>query len=187
MRRSPIILLILLVALGTLYWYLQQPGNTLQQALATSTPTAPAPLPDLIGADQGPVSRISLQSAEGKRVVIEKANGFWQVTADRQGPADPNLAEDAARTVLSLRLVARLEQAPDPAGTGLAQPAYTVALSLKNGVTNTFQIGKPTVTGSGYYVQANDGSVVIVDKDSLDILLHYLNQPPFPETATPTP
>jgi len=183
MRRSTIILLILLTALGVLYWYMQKPGNAIQQAFATRTTTAPVMLTSLIGPDQGPVSRISIQSAAGQPVILENNNGLWQVTADRQGPANPDLAAEAAKTVMSLRLVTKLEKAPDPAGTGLDHPAYTVSLILLDGSPYTFKVGKLTVTESGYYILANDGSVVVVDKGKIDALTSLASKPPFLGTA----
>ena len=187
MRRSTLILIGCALALGLLTWYMQKPGNVIQQALATPTTKAPLPF-NLLGPEQGPVSRIKIESASGKQVTLENAGGTWLVTTDHQGPADPDLAENASRTVMALRLVSQFETAPDPAGSGLAQPAYTVRLTLQDGSPYTFQVGNETVTGSGYYVQPNQGKVVILEKDNIETLIKMVDAPPFLATqAAPTP
>jgi hypothetical protein len=185
MRRSTLILIGCALALGLLTWYMQKPGNVIQQALATPTTKAPMPL-NLLGPQQGPVSRIKVENAAGKQVTLENAGGSWLVTTDHQGPANPDLAENAARTVMSLRLVSQFETAPDPTGSGLDKPAYTISLTLLDGSPYTFQVGSQTVTGSGYYVQTNLGKVVIIEKDKIETLVQMVDAPPF-LAAQPAP
>ena len=187
MRRSTIVLVILFAALGLLYWYMQKPGNVIKQALATSTTTAPQSLPDLIRPDQGPVSQISIQRADGKTVALKKAGGIWLVTTDHEAPANQDQAGSIAQSVMSLRRVANLEKTPDLASIGLNNPAYTVSLTLNDGSLYTFKVGNATVTGSGYYVRTNDGSVAVVDKNAIDTLINLIVEPPFLQTATPSP
>lgn len=184
MRRSTLILLAAALGLGLLYWYLQKPGNVVQQALATPTTLAALPF-NLIGPEQGPASRIQIESAAGKQVLLENISGVWLVTTDYSGPADPEKAETASRTVMSLRLVGQLETAPDPVGSGLVEPAYTVTLTLLDGSPYTFLVGKETVTGSGYYVQTPAGQVVILDKAKIETLVGLVEAPPFVEAPTP--
>ena len=187
MRRSTIVLVILFAALGLLYWYMQKPGNVIKQILATSTTTAPQSLPDLIRPDQGPVSQISIQRADGKAVALKKAGGIWLVTTDYEAPANQDSSEMIAQSVMSLRMVANLEKTPDLASIGLNNPAYTVSLTLNDGSVYTFKVGNATVTGSGYYVRTNDGSVAVVDKNAIDTLINLIVEPPFLQTATPSP
>jgi hypothetical protein len=185
MRRSTIVLVVLLAALGLLYWYMQKPGNVIKQALATSTPTAPAPLSNLISPNQGPVSKISIQDAAGKAVSLQKAGGIWLVTAGYEAPANQEFSEAIAQQILSLRLDVRLEKAPELASLGLDNPNYTVSLILQDGSLYTFKIGAATVTESGYYVQANDGSIGVIDKYTIDMLITLIVEPPLLQTATP--
>ena len=187
MRRSTVVLVFLFAALGLLYWYMQKPGNVIKQALATSTTTAPQSFPDLIRPDQGPVSQISVQRADGKIVTLKKAGGIWLVATDHEAPANQDTSETIAQGVLSLHTVARLEKVPDLTNIGLTSPAYTVSLVLLDGSPYTFKVGNATVTGSGYYVQANDGSFVVIDKNSIDALTNLIVEPPFLVTTTPLP
>ena len=187
MRRSTIVLVVLFAALGLLYWYMQKPGNVIKQALATSTPT-PSELPStLISPDQGPVSQIAIQRADGKTVSLKQAGGIWLVTADNEAPANQEFAEAISREILSLSMVTKLEKAPDLASIGLKDPAYSVSLVLQDGSPYIFKIGAATVTGSGYYVQANDGSLGVIDTYAIDMLISLIAEPPFLQTATPSP
>lgn len=187
MRRSTVILLILFLLLGGLVWYMQQPGNPIKRALATSTTVASAPLDSLVNVEKGPVSRISVQSAEGKSVSLDKVNGQWNVTAGNKGLANPDQAEAAASQAVSIRLITKLAEIPDTAGSGLNNPSFTISFTLGDGTPFTFKVGKETVTGSGYYVQTPDGSVVVANKNSIDALTALLSNPPFLQTSTPTP
>jgi hypothetical protein len=186
MRRSTVILVVLFAALGLLYWYVQQPGNVVKQSLATSTTTA-QPLSDLLRPDQGPVSQIVVQSADGKTVTLKKSGGIWLVATDHEAPANQESAEMIAQGVLSLKTVAKLEKAPDLATIGLSKPAYTISMVLLDGSPYTFKVGNATVTGSGYYTQMSDGSIVVVDKHAIDSLINIIAEPPFLQTATPEP
>jgi hypothetical protein len=185
MRRSTVVLVVLFAALGLLYWYMQKPGNVIKQALATSTPTAPALSADLLSPNQGPISKISIQDATGKAVSLQKAGGIWLVTAGHEAPANQDFSEAIARQILSLRMDTKLEKAPDLASIGLDNPDYTVSLILQDGSPYTFKIGATTVTDSGYYVQANDGSIGVIGKDTIDMLINLIAEPPFLPTITP--
>ena len=187
MRRATIVLLALFVALGLFYWYMQKPGNAIKQALATSTATTSTSLPNLIRTDQGPVSSISIQQANGKTTTLKHTGGIWLVTTDHEAPANQDTAASIAQDVLSLQTVAKLKKAPDLTSIGLNNPAYIVSLILLDGSPYTFKIGAATVTSSGYYVQANDGSVVVIDKNAIDTLTALVVEPPFLQTVTPSP
>ncbi len=186
MRRSTLVLVVLFAALGALYWYMQKPGNLIRQALATSTPTV-QPQSDLLGPEQGPVSQISVQRTDGKAVTLKKAGGIWLVTTDDEVPANQETSAMVAQSVLALRVIAKLENAPDLAAIGLDNPAYTVTLTLVDGSPYAFKIGNVAATGSGYYIQANDGSIAVVDKYTLDTLTNLVVEPPFLQTPTPPP
>jgi hypothetical protein len=186
MRRSTILLIVLFAALALVYWYAQQPDNAVKKALATSTSTEQA-LPDLLRPDQGPVSQVTVQSADGKTVTLKKSSDQWMVVTDHEAQANQETAEMTAQGMLYLRMVARLDKAPELAAIGLDKPAYTVSLVLLDGSPYTFKVGKPTVTQSGYYTQTSDGKVVVVDKSAIDSLINLVNEPPFLQTATPEP
>lgn len=187
MRRSTVILLIIFLLLGSLVWFMQQPGNPLKMALATSTTIASVSMDTLISPDKGPISLILIQDAAGKTVSIDKTSGQWIVKTDHAEPADQSMAESAAGQALNLPIIKKLDTAPDPAGTGLDKPVYTISLTLADGSLFTFKIGKATATGSGYYAAATDSMVYILSKSEVDTLTHNIIEPPFPKAAIPTP
>ena len=119
MRRSTIILLIIFILLGALVWFMQQPGNPIKTALATSTVKASESTQTLINPTSGPINLISIQSADGKNITIDKTSGQWIVKTDHDQPADQGLAESAAGQALNLRIIKAFDTPPDPVGTGL--------------------------------------------------------------------
>jgi len=177
--------LITLIILALFAWYMQTPGNPIKKALATSTTVAADSYGSLINPIKGPVSRISIQDAAGKTVAIDKSSGTWMIKTATQAAADQDQAEAAAGQIVYLRIVTALEQAPDPVGTGLNTPAYSVESVLADGSPYNFKIGKTTVTSSGYYVQAMDGKVFVINKSDLDSVLKIFTNPPFLKTPTP--
>jgi outer membrane protein assembly factor BamB len=188
MRRSTVILLIIFVLLGTLVWYMQRPGNQIEMALATATATQSESSGTLIDPNRGPINLISIQAASGKTVSIDKSSGKWKVKVDQEDvPTDQNLADSVAGQALDLQIVKQFETAPDPAGTGLDKPVYNIALKLADGSLFKFNIGKATVTDSGYYASTEDGKVYILNKSTADTLIFNFAQPPILKTATPSP
>ena len=186
MRRSTVILLIICLLLGVLVWYMQQPGNPIKMALATGTAT-PSSSGILIDPNKGPIGLISIQDANGKTVKIDKTSGKWIVTTNRDELADQDLAESAAGQALSLTIVKQFDTAPDPAGTGLDKPVYTITVKLADGSMFLFNLGKVTVTESGYYVSTQNGTVYILSKNDVDTFVHNFIEPPVLKTATPPP
>jgi hypothetical protein len=188
MRRSTVVMLVLLVIVAGLYWYSQQPGNAVTRVLNPGPTATTSYLGFLVSPEQGPVSHISIERADGKSVVLDNSTGSWMVVAvDGSYPADPASAEGAISQVQSLRIVAKLDSAPDAAATGLDKPAYTFTFTLVDGSTMILKVGKSTVTQSGYYIGRQDGSVVIVGTYSIDPLTELVDAPPYLHTPTPSP
>ena len=95
-------------------------------------------------------------------------------------------AEAAAGQVTNLRILAKLEPAPEAAAIGLDKPAYQFSLILNNGETLKFSVGAKTVTQTGYYVQTADGMVYVVGAYGINTLSELVDSPPFLHTPTPT-
>lgn len=184
MKRSTWIMLIALALAGGLYWYLQQPNNLAGKVLnAGATPTSEV-LGTLISPDYA-VNGLTIQDASGQSVKIVQEDGIWMVIASEKGPADQSAAEMAITQAQALQMEAKIASAPDLAAFGLDEPAYSLTLMIENGAPITLKIGNPTVTEIGYYVQKEDGSVVVVSKYGLEDLLNLLSNPPFPATPMP--
>lgn len=190
MRRSTVVLLVLLALVAGVYWYSQQPNNLVQKAFAGEpTPTTSlVAYANLIGPDQGPIGKFTIESAEGQSVVLDRTSGAWTLLVNgEQVLVDTNTAETASINLQSMNLVAILETPPDPKATGLDNPAYTLSAILVDGSLAAFKIGNPTVTDSGYYVEKPDGSVVIVNKYAIETFVGLLQSPPYLVTPTASP
>lgn len=190
-KRSTVVMVVLLALLAGLAYYLQQPNNPIKNALAAvgTTPTA-VPLGSLLPPNAGPLGEVQVQSADGQSVtLLDKGTGWLVAVGTGQPtPADQSEAEQAVTQALSLSLANRVQlSGSDLSPYGLDKPAYTLMCVLSNGSAVSFKIGKQTVTGSSYYVMEADGSIVTVDKTGIDTLIGLIKQPPFPATATSPP
>ena len=192
-KRPTWILLIVLAALAALAYYLQTvPDNFLKKAMdAGKTPTAEISIKPLIpSATDGLVTALEIAGADGHSIALKKESAGWTLSIDSQPPvsADQSAAEQAASQLQGLQV--NTEIAPttsDLSGFGLDKSAYNWKVTLQNGKTLTFKIGKANITGDGYYLQRADKTIAIVDKYTTDALLNLLTQPPAMFTATPLP
>ena len=194
-KRSTWILIVLMAILASVAYYMQQPDNLVKKALASKdTPTAEAP-GTLIPAEEGPLKGVSVQSASGQTVSIQQNNTGWMLFIGTEGPipANQSSAEQVATQTIGVSLVTAIATMPsDLSVFGLVKPAYILKLTLNDDKSVTFKIGSTTLIGNGYYVQKEDGSIVVVDKYGMDVALNLLNQPPYmftpvPATETSTP
>jgi len=179
-RRPTWILLIILLILVGAAWYLSR--AEVEQAGATPTPAKLY----LFTAEDGLVSSIKIESKAGEVVVVTRgADGMWFIAQPEQGDADQGLAESAATQMTTLQVLTELEI--EPGTVGLKPAAYTVTVGFTSAKERTFLVGDLTPTDSGYYVQKDDGRMVIVGRYGIDALLNLLTQPPYASTPTPLP
>jgi hypothetical protein len=187
MRRSTWALLAILVVVA-LFWYLLNTGRiSLPERLSeTATPTIEASQ-FLFPEDQSNIGGIKVEDAQGQSVEIRRgAGGSWSLVEPEVAAADPALAESAATQAASLRILAQVEANTDLQVVGLDAPVYTITLETGSG-DQVFLVGKPTVTGSGYYIRAPDGRILVVVAFGVDALTGLLAAPPYAETPTPSP
>lgn len=188
MRRSTIMMLVLLALLAGLYWYMQQPENVIERAIQ---PTPTATLVDLgylIQPENGPAVRISVERKDGASVRLDKSAGIWLLLgADDSVPAEQETVDYAASAIAGLRVLNKLDPAPEAASIGLDDPAYRLSLVMADGTQINLKVGLKTVTQSGYYVQTDDGNVYIVPVSGIDSLVMLAASPPYLQTPTPSP
>lgn len=189
MRRSTVVMLVLLAILAGLYWYMQQPENVIERAIQPSPTSTKADLGSIIAPEKGQATRIVIEPAEGgPTLTLDKASGIWLLaTAGASAPADPNAADLAASGLTALRILGKIEPIPDLAAIALDPPAYRVSVTMSDGSQVDFHIGAKTVTQSGYYIRAADGNLYVVAAYNIDSLLKLVSEPPFLQTATPSP
>lgn len=188
MRRSTVVMLVLLAILAGLYWYLQQPENVIERVIQpTPTPTT-VNLGTVIGPEKGPAVRIAIVSSNGGSVSLDRSMGIWMLaTAEGSVPADPNTVDFAASGLSDLRILNKIDPAPDPASVSLEPPAYQFSIRMADGSQVDFNVGTKTVTQSGYYLQTADGHVYVVAAYSIDALVRLIAAPPYLQTPTPSP
>jgi hypothetical protein len=189
-KRSTWVMVVALAVLAGLAYYLQQPDNLIKKALTPAgTPTA-EPLAQLVSPADGPINGISVQSADGKSAAIDRKSSGWTLTIGNESPipADQTAAEQVVSQAQELRPVVKIEAGtPDLAAFGLDTPAYLCKLTLADGRSVTFKIGDVTPTEDGYYLQKEDGEIVVVGKFGMDAVINLLTQPPYMFTPTPSP
>jgi hypothetical protein len=182
MRRPTVILIVLFVLMAGFTWVIQQPDNPIRQALTASATAVPEDL--LVSPNNGMISRLEISDATGIKTALDNGSGSWTINAGKDNSTDQKWAETAVSLIYALRIISKLETVPDQAGTGLGKPAFHVIITQEAGVTS-FNIGKLSATGSGYYVQKSDGSVSIISKEGVDAFIDNLTNPPFASALTP--
>ncbi len=198
-KRSTWVMVVSLAILAGLAYYLQQPDNVIKKALAPATTPTAEPLGPLVSPADGPLNGVSIQSTDGQSVAIERKSSGWTLVIGNESsaPADQAVADQVATQAQELRQVIKIEaDTLDLSAFGLDTPAYICKFVLASGSSVTFKIGDAAPTGDGYYLQKEDGSVVVIDKYGMDAVINLLTQPPYmftptpsalPATGTPTP
>jgi len=188
MRRSTVVMLVLLAILAGLYWYMQQPENIIERAIQPTPTVTTTSLGTIIGAEKGQAIRISIERFSGESVNLDRSAGIWMLmTAEGSVPADPETVDFAASGLSELRILSRLDPAPELASVSLAPPAYRFSTLMADGSQVNFNVGAKTVTQSGYYVQTADGNVYVVASYGIDSLVMLALLPPYLQTPTPSP
>lgn len=192
-KRPTWIMIIVLAALAALAYYLQTvPDNFIKKALDSGkTPTPEILTKTLIPSTDGLITSLEIKGPDEHSVALKHQANGWMLSIDSQAPipADQSAAEQSASQAQGLQATAMKIKpaAADLPGFGLDKSAYTYQVTLDSGKTLTFKIGKPTITGDGYYLQKEDGTIATIDKYTTDALLNLLKQPPSMFTATPLP
>jgi hypothetical protein len=182
-RTTAIILLVIIVALGGLVVYLN--ANPELTAEPTATPSSVSePLWEV---DPGQVAVIEVTDNENQATfsAARDAAGQWKVTQPEAGDADPLQMSTLTGTVSALFVSQRITEPVDLADFGLAEPKFTIAISLTDGTSHRVAVGNQAVGGFSYYVlPQGETQPALVGSASLDSLLLLPSQPPL---VTPTP
>jgi len=188
-RKSTwIVLAVFVLALAGAYWWQQNQEQKESQA-------TPEPEPNVFLFDFGDaeLSTVRLERVGDKAVELQRdAEVSWTALSPEQsGPLDSQSLESTLSQLAALSTLSQLDTPPGLAAIGLELPVYRIQVTLSDGRTLTAAVGKKTPTGSGYYVQADDKTVYVVNQFSLDSVLELIDNLPILEpTATsesPTP
>jgi len=180
-RRSTIIVILILAVLVALAFYLQR---TKPEEQALSAPTA---VQEFLFSFDSPVQGMRLEHSGSGVVEIERdSDGRWVMKSPPAEATDIGVVESAVSQLLAIPIVSDLPQAPDLEGAGLAAPAYRALIWLEDGSQELLSVGKETPTGSGYYALVSNRGMFVVSKYGLDPFLRLVDNPPFAPTATPS-
>lgn len=178
-RRSTWFLMVILAGLVVLTWYVRQPKDE-----SEATPTSPVNY--LFTSEDGILTALKIESNDGLKVSVERSNdGTWVMKLPDSVKANQGTVEAAATQISALRILNTLESSAS--GIGLNPPKYIITIQFTSGKPHILSVGDITPTSSGYYVQREDKSIIIIDKDGLDAVLNLLTAPPYEETPTPSP
>ncbi len=180
-RRSTLILLIVLAALVGFSFYLKN-----QQAKQAARPTPTEGSAALFPAADGKPTNIRIVGAAGDSVEFGRdQGGTWVVKAPLAVAADQAASEAAASQVSSLRVLSNVQLGLDI--VGLDSPADTLTVTFDSGQSHKLLVGSATPIQNGYYCQLDGGPVIVVDKPGVDALLGLVTSPPYLATLTPAP
>lgn len=180
-RRSTLVVLIILAALIAFAFYLR---NQKGQQGAAATPTTSSTSRPLFAASEGSVTEIRVLDSAGISVDLARdQSGKWVLKAPKAADADQAAAEAAATQVTALHVLSTPQLTLDIAG--LSQPAYIMTFTFSTGKTHKLAVGAETPIQDGYYTSLDSGPIQIVDLQGLDALIKLLTQPPYPATPTP--
>jgi len=182
-RRGTLVVLAIFVLLIGVTWYLE--WSPAGKARVKGTPTATS-YPKLIVLGTGELMKLELKSSSGTFGIKRNLNDTWSFTDDQNTPADQGKIQQLLATLTSLQSMATLDTKTLDA-FGLVSANKILTIQTTNG-TSVMKIGKITPTTSGYYVQVDNQSPVVVDKTSMDDILNTLTRKALtPPTATPLP
>ena len=183
-KRSTWIWLILFLAVIGGFLYLKYRPTPSVEPTATSIAAS-----YLFNEADGTLVRIRIFDEQYHIVELERpSGGLWNMVLPTPGPADQALAEAGATQVGALLIVNTVEGSLPLSSMSLDIPAYVIKLTFQDGTKHKLEVGAMTPTGSGYYVQMDEGTVYIVSPDGIDALLNLLSAPPYlPATSIPNP
>ena len=184
MRRSTVVFLVLFVVALSAYYILKNRKEAEPvDILITPEPTTQVSF--LFDATEGIPTDIKIESKAGDVVEIaHNADNLWVVVLPTEASADQGYAEAAASQLTTIMIQNKVQNV-DLDTLGLKTPEYVLTVKFSNGKERIAKIGVVTPSETGYYIQNEANETVIVGRDSIDILLGLLTNPPYAPTDTP--
>lgn len=149
--RNTIIVIVLLALVGGYALYLgHQP--------------APEKTPKLFKIAAADIQRIELRTPTRDIVLDRAKGGGWNITKPVAAAADPAAADSVAEAIANLQIADTAEEHPaDLAAFGLANPAVTVTVTMKDRrVLPALAVGKNTPIGNQAFIKTADKPAVML-------------------------
>jgi Domain of unknown function (DUF4340) len=145
MKRSTLLLLLLAALGGALIYYLEiKPGKSRDEKPDETKAAYSFAREDITG--------VTVTRA-GKPVTLENQNGKWVITAPVNAAADESALNSLIGDLVSARIEREFAASSDLKEYGLASPAVTLELKLKNGQTRRLELGGKDAVGSSAYAR----------------------------------
>jgi hypothetical protein len=194
-RRSTLILLLLFAISIGIYFYLDK--NPIKTDV-NATPTPPPVLFPEIQFDQ--VASVKYFGLKKEVIQLDLApDNNWKLISENNLPVEWAVVEDLVSTISDINIQNKLPSTSSEEILGISSNSARIEIGQKNGSTLIIWVGNLTPTSNGYYIKTTDGTIYIVDRYTLDIVLDKLtrssitgtpdptNTPEPSRTATPTP
>jgi hypothetical protein len=189
-RKQTWILLGVFVLLLGVTFYLQKNPLPKKETLTPSPTAQPRLLPGWQGSE---IVWMELKESQGSSgiQIVQDEQGNWALGTGGKEKVDTGHAEQMREQFADISTTAALPANYQLDAIGLKAPARFLAIRNKQGKQATINIGNADPTDSGYYVQVDTQSPVVVDKFTLDGLVNLFNSAlptptPAPESPTET-
>jgi hypothetical protein len=140
-----LVLAVMVAALGAYVYYYEVPAAEKE-----------AQKEKLVGVSEDAVTGLELVYPD-RTIALAKGDKGWRLTQPLDAPADDAAVKSVLTAVLGAQVQRSLDELPkDLAPFGLAPPATTVKLTVKDGTPQTIAIGKNTAIGAKTYVRKGD-------------------------------
>ena len=180
-KRSTLIIVAFFFFMLVLLWFVQRTKETDSSQITPTIETMY--LHNSISPDE--VIQVKIENQNGKRVSFMKINDLWAMTEPREDIKDKEMVATIVQQFINIRVLTSLDTLPDMSAIGLNPAQYQIILTLNNHKIETIKIGNLTSIGNGYYAQAENNKILVLDKYSVENLLELFENPPIKETITP--
>ncbi len=159
MKRNTIIIVLLALALGAYVYFFEWKDGKERDVEETSKPAFTFKSED--------VTAINL-TQQGQTIALNTDGKAWTITQPVKTEADQTAVESLVSSVASATIDRSLVMTPSlQSGAGLAQPAITLEVKLKNGTSHKIVLGRKDPTDASVYSQIDQNPNVLLLSASL--------------------
>lgn len=172
-RRQTWVLLVVFVVLLGVVFYLQKNPQAIKSADITPSPTAQLSL--LPGLKEQDINFVELKDSRGNTVQISKgSDGKWVLMPENK-PVDTGKAGELTAQIVDTHILSTLPADFALGASGLNKPTQVITVGSIQGKKMAIKIGSATPTGSGYYVQVDNGTPTVIDSAVVDTLTQQMS------------
>ena len=156
-----LVLAVLVAALGAYLYYYEVPQAQKE-----------AEKEKLVGIGEDAITGVELVYPD-RTITLTKGDQGWRLTQPLDVPADEPAVKSVLSAIVNATVTRSLDEVPsDLAPFGLAPPATTVKLTVKNGTVPPIAIGKNTAIGAKTYVRKGDEAKIYLTASTISASLN---------------